>query len=309
MSDETNTVVEDVVKEAIENGTTGEPAKDDDGITKATDDNLNPADNLEDEGDAADDDDKAKKAKKKPVKKDDDTTDQGAPEPVEIEKGASAWLSAISTLRGSASDMDPSGLELLANIIRYTQYAYGDEDKVRTALTKMGIDMDELTEGATFEDAVGEHDDVEKAMKVIGPTAFGKISTAAQAIITNAQTIVELSGKAREIKKDDDTSGETTEQGDTEVVKEDATDSNEGDQDATEVQKDDSPKDRQASDGGTSDVLAAAGAILLKRQKDEDDATSAAILKALDKVTARLDVIDGRQNDFAAGLKQVTGKQ
>jgi len=210
---------------------------------------------------------------------------------VEIVKAADSWLKAINILRSAASDMDPGGLEMLANVIRYTMYRYGDDESVRTKLSKMGIEPGEFEE---------EADDIEKALKVIGPSNFGKIEAAAGTIIAAATEIQGIAKSAKEIKKQ-----------------------NESAEDVGDVQEEETPDVTLAkvNDEGQSkqkpgkesiprppSILDAAEAIFKERKVRSETEQASRIVAGLERIAERLDTVEQRQSAFAEGLKLARGK-
>jgi hypothetical protein len=280
MSEEAQAVVEDVVKDALDAGAeTPEAAEAEEAVAVAK------AGESGDEHDAAE-------SQLELTKQDDGAwlLKDGDAEPVRLveeevslAKGADAWLRAIRGLRASASDMDPSGLEMLANIMRYTGFRYGEDEKVREALLKMDCDLSEFDEDA---------DDVEKAMKVIGPTNFGKIEKAAGTIIENARTIQTLAGSAREIKKAEG-EGDAQDEGETEPLEKG--DEPPAAEETTEQQEAES-------------VIDAVGRLLKAREVEAKRDAVQQMVEGIEKVAARLDGIEERQSAFAEGLKTATGK-
>uniref|UniRef100_A0A6M3L8W3 Uncharacterized protein n=1 Tax=viral metagenome TaxID=1070528 RepID=A0A6M3L8W3_9ZZZZ len=217
------------------------------------------------------------------------------PEPVEttveIVKAADSWLKAINILRSAASDMDPGGLEMLANVIRYTMYRYGDDESVRTKLSKMGIEPGEFEEDA---------DDIEKALKVIGPSNFGKIEAAAGTIISAATEIQGIAKSAKEIKKQD---GSAEDEGD---VQDDET------PDVTLAKADDKEESKQEpgkeSTSRPPSILDAAEAIFKERKVKAETEQASRIVAGLERIAERLDTVEQRQSVFAEGLKLARGK-
>lgn len=223
-------------------------------------------------------------------------TIEPTPEPVEttveIVKAADSWLKAINVLRQAASDMDPGGLEMLANVIRYTMYRYGDDESVRTKLSKIGIEPGEFEE---------EADDIEKALKVIGPSNFGKIESAAGTIIAAATEIQGIAKSAKEIKKQDDDSAEDV--GD---VQEQET------PDVTLAKADDEGQSKQEpgkeSTPRPPSILDAAEAIFKERKVRSETEQASRIVAGLERIAERLDTVEQRQSAFAEGLKLARGK-
>lgn len=206
---------------------------------------------------------------------------------VEVAKASDAWVKAVEILRGTATDMDPSGLEMLANVMRYTMYRYGEDESVREKLAKMGVEPGEYDEDA---------DDIEKALKVIGPTNFSKIDSAAETIITAAQSIRDVAKAAKEIKKAED-GGEAAE-----VTKE-------CEPVATEPQEAvlEAPVVREV-ESRPLDMMSAAESIYKERIARVETERAAQVVAGLSRIADRLDQVEQRQAAFSEGLKLARGK-
>lgn len=241
-----------------------------------------------------------------------ETVAEPKPEPietkVEIIKAADSWLKAISILRTGASEMDPGGLEMLANVIRYTMYRYGDDEAVRTKLSKIGIEPGEFEE---------EADDTEKALKVIGPSNFGKIESAAGTIIAAATEIQGIAKSAKEIKKQGESAeGEGGVQDDktsdvTLTKVKDLSDWSQAESGYTPS----SPGHGQSKQESVKEstprppsILDAAEAIFKERKVRSETEQATRIVAGLERIAERLDTVEQRQSAFAEGLKLARGK-
>jgi hypothetical protein len=206
---------------------------------------------------------------------------------VEVAKASDSWVKAVEILRGTAIDMDPSGLEMLANVMRYTMYRYGDDESVREKLAKMGVEPGEYDEDA---------DDIEKALKVIGPTNFSKIDSAAETIITAAQSIRDVAKAAKEIKKAEDggESVEVTKECEPVVVEPQEVVHD------TPVVRDVEPR--------PLDMMSEAEAVFKERLQRSETEQADGVIAGLGRVSERLQQIEQRQAAFAEGLKLARGK-
>lgn len=217
------------------------------------------------------------------------------PEPVVVAKAADSWLKAIKLLRGSATDMDPSGLEMLANVIRYAMYRYGEDESVRAELSKMDIEQGDFDE---------ESDDIHKALKVIGPSNFAKIEAAADAITESAGVIKGIAKSAKEIKKAEDgdepeSADEPTESAEGVAAPEEA--STEG----TVVKADETSSEDPKAE---PDLLSLADSILKDRKAKAQSDVNSRIVAGLERIAERMGKVEERQNAFAEGLKLARGK-
>jgi hypothetical protein len=211
-----------------------------------------------------------------------------------VEKASDAWLKAVKLLRGTASELDHTGLEMLANIMRYVSFRYGEDETVRNELAKMDIEADEFDED--------KEEDLLKAMKVLGPSGFAAIESAAATCIESANSILGITKSAKEIKKNE--GGDMDDEA-AETIDKTAEDEEEEKQPA---EKADQPAEAEATEQQQPDWLAEAGDILKEQDRQREADAMQQVLAGLDRIAGRLDEVEHRQSSFAEGLKLATGK-
>lgn|GEM_PF-5578160 len=220
-----------------------------------------------------------------------DLIDEGAEE---LEKGSDSWLKAIKVLRSSAGDLDPPGLHLLASIIEYTAFKYQDDEAVKNALMKMGVSEDAVAamveareDGQDTPEVQEDVEDLEKATRVLGPTAFAKIEEAAGAIAEAAGAILSVTKSAKKITKAEDEAGEET------------PDEGEAVPDPEEVEKAEPEK---------PDILRQAGRLMRKRRDEAKAQSHRAAAAKLGELAPKLEELLAKQNELDQKLVRATGK-